>query len=75
MLNTSWWVVAVGACSLSLISLTSPLGAFAHNQRPGSGVSASTLVISSVLNASAAAATSFVFGRLVGWVWGLDVLR
>lgn len=75
MLNTSWWVVVVGACSLGVISLTSPLGAFANHQRLGSNTPPSALLISSVFNASAAAAASFIFGRLVGWAWGLDLLQ
>jgi hypothetical protein len=74
MLNTSWWVVVVGACSLGLISLTGPLGAFAYHQRLGGDASPSVLLISSVFNASAAAAASFIFGRLVAWAWGLDPL-
>ena len=74
MLNTSWWAAMAGACSLGVISLMSPLGALVNHQRLGNGMPASTLLISSCLNASATAAAAFVFGRVVGWFWGLDTL-
>jgi hypothetical protein len=47
-----------------------PFAAIANHQRLDAAISAPALLMSSLINASAAAAASFVFGRTVGWFWG-----
>ena len=70
MFSMSWWAAAVGASLLALVSLTSPAGSLALHGRSGA-IGFPTLMFSTALNASAAAAASFTLGRAIGWVWGL----
>lgn len=71
MMHAQWWAICAGSCMLILISLVRRQLAgnrFAAFER---GVSDPVLILSSVINGSAAAGTAFAFGHFTGWVWGL----
>ena len=67
-LHAPWYAGLAGACLLVLISLYSQRAASLPQWR---GVSDPMLVLSSILNAAAAAAAVFIFGHLARWIWGL----
>jgi hypothetical protein len=71
IMHFSWWAVAVGACALALVSLTSPNGSFALHTRPGSTIALPLILLASTLNASAATVAAFTLGRVIGWCWGI----
>jgi hypothetical protein len=71
ILSLSWWAALAGACLLSLVSLSSPVGAFAYHHRTGAAVSTPVLLMSSLFNGLAAAVASFFLGRMIGWFWGI----
>src|SRR2546426_11123629 len=64
--------VSGGACLLALYSLASSQGAFAYHQRLSIAVSAPTLLLSICLNALATSGVSYLLGRVIGWVWGIE---
>ena len=70
-LHLSAWTAAAGACVLALVSLTSSQGAYSRYGYAGSPVGLPAVLLSTALNASAAAAASFVLGRLIAWAWGI----
>src|SRR5262245_46305137 len=61
-----------GACLLALYSLASSQGAFAYHQRLSVTVSAPTLLLSICLNAIATSGISYLLGRAIGWIWGIE---
>jgi hypothetical protein len=67
-LHASLWAPLAGACSLTLLSLMNQRMAPLPQWR---GVADPVLVVSSVLNAAAAASATYIFGWLARWVWGL----
>jgi hypothetical protein len=71
ILHVSAWAAVAGACILGLVSLTSSQGAFSRYGYAGSPIGLPVVLVSTLLNASAAAAAAFVLGRLIAWVWGI----
>jgi len=69
--HLSWWSAVAGACALALFSLASPTGSIAHHQRSRIAVSMPVLFLSTTTNAATAAVIAYVFGRIIGWVWGV----
>jgi hypothetical protein len=67
-LHASLWTPCSAACSLGLIELTNQRLAPLPQWR---GVSDPILVLSSALNAVAAASATYIFGWVARWVWGL----
>lgn len=67
-LHAPLWAPLAGACSLTLLSLMNQRLAPLPQWR---GVTDPVLVVSSVLNAAAAASATYIFGWLARWVWGL----
>ena len=67
-LRAPLWSALAGACALALVSLMHQRLAPIPQWR---GVSEPVLVLSSVLNASAAASATFIFGYFARWAWGL----
>jgi hypothetical protein len=69
LLHLSWWAGVAGACVLALISMSNhPIAARVGG---GGGVSLSTLLLSSLLNAAMTSAAALAAGRIIGWVWGV----
>ena len=67
-LRAPLWAALAGACALMLVSLMN------HRLAPmpqWRGVSEPVLVLSSMLNASAAACATYIFGYVARWMWGL----
>ena len=69
---SAWAAVTAGACLLALYSLASSQGSFAYHQRLSIVVSAPTLLLSTCLNAVATSGASYLLGRAIGWVWGIN---
>jgi hypothetical protein len=70
-LHVSWWAVVAGGCVLALISLSSAHGSFARYDHVGSSIGLPAVLLSTTLNAGAAATAAFLLGRFLGWFWGL----
>jgi hypothetical protein len=71
LFHVTWWAAVAGACVLGLISLTSAFGSFARYGQAESAIGLPVILLSSTLNAGAAAAASFALGRAIGWCWGI----
>ena len=68
--HVSSWAAVAGACVLAVISLTSAHGSFTRYGYAGSSISTTAILVSTTLNAAAAAGLSFAVGRAIGWCWG-----
>jgi len=72
IVRAPWWSACAGACALMLISLTLNRGSYARYASVDDTGGQSVLIFSGVLNASAASATAFGLGALIGWFCGVS---
>ena len=69
ILQLSWWALVVGACVLTLVSMSNH--AIAYRALGGPDGAGAIPMLSSLLNASAISAAALMVGRLIGWMWGV----
>jgi hypothetical protein len=70
MVHAPWWAAIAGTCSLALVSLLTLRARVAS--APGLRlINERILVLSSIMNATAAGFGVFAFGHLARWAWGV----
>ena len=68
LFHASIWAFVAGACVLALISISNHRVVYSSRLSDSGG---GTLLLSSTINAVVTSASAVVFGRIVGWAWGV----
>lgn len=74
LLGATGWAIAPGACALALASLTRTSVAAGGGLAHGIAASPALWLTSIAMNATVFSVFAYVFGRILGWLSGLDTL-